>query len=108
MNSDVKQQVFDVLEGGGLKIFFRYKDNMQGRRGEALIPDDIESRMLDFLQCNGGYTIESYDLGVGYINVGTEGEEFIFGIRKDTPRPVAIAQAVCFVHNQLNAKEESK
>jgi len=128
MNSDVKRQVFDVLNANQLRInptsngaWLMLKRSTGSHWWDMatpeLIPDDIETLMLDWLE-EGTYFFSIGD-GKGFNQVFVDAlisgdnkfhnncESFEWD--KDTPRPVAIAQAVVWVFNQINDnKEESK
>lgn len=115
MKQEIKQQVFDVLNQGRIRVdplgdrfMFKYQ------AGSAIwilsdindIPDDIETRMLDWL--------EEKEHGIGIklllklITITNPSKTFTFydWREKDKSRPVAIAEACVWVYQQLNANKQ--
>jgi hypothetical protein len=114
VNQETKQQVFDVLNEGGIFMsaggFVPYKEPrlVSMSHNYTDIRDDIETRMLDWLEePRKGYSTDSHmQMITTYIteydgSVG-EGKTPIKDFKwKDKPRPVAIAEACVWVYQQM-------
>jgi len=125
MNYQIKQQIFDVLNEGGIISDYnsdlpskplRYTSNSADRGHDinhsTYLPDDIETKMLDYLEKQHSkgiyYSIHNrskcVNLMVEDINAPYYFPSFFFDWVA-IPRPVAIAQACCFVYKQLKVND---
>lgn len=118
MNSEIKTQIFDVLNKGEMnKIFnlaYDISRYIRGKKAYFDIPDNIETLMLDWLEEQEDWETRPL-LGWKRMVVvrdctpkpqsmmGEEAEKLFCYDSK--PRQVAIAEACCFVFSKLKDGE---
>ncbi len=100
MDNKIKQQVFDVLFKDGIQCLFCNKVHSWTHTVEN-ITDDIETRMLDWLEKNSNNVkIISNHKTVTTTNYSDTYSFFDWDDNK--PRPVAVAEACVWVYKELN------
>jgi len=119
-----KQAIFEILDGAGMlgdeqnslfpfrKWVSRFRDDTEFTN-DMLIPDDIETRCLDwleenFIDGNGYYIHLGFKKVYRHEGYGLTGDSAIGSWKTfsgSIPRPVAVVQATAFVFEQVNKPE---